>query len=150
MILRFSMSEREQLVTFNRLKRGEITQKGAAKTLGFSTRWVRKKFKRFKEEGDSGLLHKSRGRSSPKKRSKEQVDFILSLFEGHFEDFGPTFAAKKLEELYQIKISKESLRKIMIQNGYWKAKRRKLKHRKMRERKKYYKEYYPIYSRYST
>ena len=62
----------------------------------------------------------------------------MSLFEGQFAGFGPTFAAQKLDELYDIKVSKETLRKAMIAEGHWAGKKRKIKHRKRRERKEYY------------
>ena len=39
--------EREQLSIFKQLKLGEINQGLAAMKLGFTTRWVREKFKRY-------------------------------------------------------------------------------------------------------
>ena len=62
----------------------------------------------------------------------------MSLFEGQFAGFGPTFAVQKLDELYDIKVSKETLRKALIAEGHWAGKKRKIKHRKRRERKEYY------------
>ena len=49
MIIGLSMKEREQIAIFDRLKKKEITQAGAAKALGVTTRWVRKKMKRYLE-----------------------------------------------------------------------------------------------------
>ena len=61
-----SKKERKQLIVFNELKHGEITQAKAALKLGISTRWVRKKYKRYVLQGDAGLVHANRGKSSPR------------------------------------------------------------------------------------
>jgi len=100
MIIGLSMKEREQLVIFEKLKKGEINQLDASKALKISVRWVRKKFKRYKKEGAQGLVHRSRGRSSPKAWAEDQKMFAMSLFEDKFENFGPTFAVEKLKDLY--------------------------------------------------
>ena len=138
MIIGLSMKEREQLVTFNRLKGGEISQAAAAKILSYSIRWIRKKYKRFLKEGDKGLVHRSRGRPSPNSWNQEQKEFAMVLFKESFRNFGPTFAAEKLEELYNIKVSKETMRTSMIEYGYWKASVKKPKYRKQRERKEFF------------
>jgi hypothetical protein len=132
------MKEREQIAIFDRLKKGEISQIAAAKTLGITARWVRKKMKRYLEYGDAGLVHLGRNRPSPKRWVEEERSFAMSLFEGSFAEFGPTLAAEKLEEIYNIKVSKEALRKAMIAEGYWVGKKRKMKHRARRDRKEYY------------
>ena len=105
MILGLSMKGRELIAIFDRLKKKEITQTGAAKALGMTTRWVRKKMKRYLEQGDAGLVHLGRNRPSAKRWPEEERSFTMSLFEGQFAGFGPTFAAQKLEELYDIKVT---------------------------------------------
>jgi hypothetical protein len=138
LILGLSMKEREQIAIFDRLKKKEITQTGAAKALGITTRWVREKMKRYLERGDLGLVHLGRNNPSPKRWPEKERAFVMSLFEGQFAGFGPTFAAQKLEELYDIKVSKETLRRALIVEGYWAGKKRKIKHRSRRDRKEYY------------
>ncbi len=138
MIIGLSMKEREQLVTFNLLKSGKISQGAAAKRLGFTVRWTRIKYKRFLREGDAGLVHRSRGRPSPKAWSQNEKKFAMSLFQEDFEGFGPTFAAEKLEEIHGIKVSREVLRKAMSEHGHWDSRQRKSKHRARRERKEFF------------
>ena len=133
-----NMNERDQLVTFSKLKDGLISQSAAAKILNFSVRWVRKKFKRFIEFGAKGLIHQRRNKPSPKAWDSEEKEFAMKLFEGPFQDFGPTFAAEKLEELYRVKINRETLRQAMISYGHWHGRKRKPKHRKWRERKEHF------------
>ena len=138
MIIGLSMQERDQLVIFNKLRDGLMSQVAAAKALNFSARWVRKKFKRFVKFGAKGLVHQLRNRPSTKVWNSEQKDWVMKLFDGQFQGFGPTFAAEKIKQLYGIKIGHETLRKVMIANGHWRGKKRKPKHRAWRERKEYF------------
>lgn len=132
------MKEREQIAIFDRLKKGELTQIGAAKALGLTPRWIRSKLKRYKEQGALGLVHRGRNKPNGRRWGSEKKKFAMQLFKEVFSGFGPTFAAQKLDALYSIKVSKETLRKAMIENGHWRGKKRKIKHRERRERKKYY------------
>ena len=138
MIIGLSMKEREQIAIFDRLKKKEISQTGAAKALGLTTRWVREKFKRYIQYGDQGLVHMNRNKPSGRRWSQEERDSAMKLFEGPWSDFGPTLASQKLKELHGINVSKETLRKAIITEGYWQGKKRKIMHRKRRERKEYY------------
>jgi len=106
--------------------------------LGLSIRWIREKLKRFIAEGAAGITHQRRGKPSLRCWDAVQKAFAMNLFDKDFHDFGPTFAAEKLKELYGIKISREALRKAMIAHGYWHGRKRKIKHRKWRERKEFY------------
>jgi len=126
--------EREQLIIFEKLKNREISQIEAAFKLKMSTRWVRKKIKRFWKSGAGGIIHKSRGRKSPKQWSEKDRVIALNLLKNEWVGFGPTFAAEKLLELKNIKVSKETIRNVMIEAGLWTRKKRKVKHRKRRER----------------
>jgi hypothetical protein len=51
--------------------------------------------------------------------------------------FGPTFATEKLEERYNIKVSKETIRNIMIAEELWQGKKQKAKRRQWRERRQF-------------
>jgi hypothetical protein len=126
--------EREQLIVFEKLKNNEIKQVEAAFRLGISTRWIRKKFKRYLEIGVEGLVHKNRGRISTKCWCEEEKGLMINLLKSEWDGFGPTFTKEKLEEFYNIKVSKETIRKTLIQEGIHKSKRRRIKHRKRRER----------------
>ena len=49
--------------------------------------------------------------------------------------FGPTLASEKLKERERIEISEETMRKWLVEEGLWEQKRRRLPHRRYRERK---------------
>ncbi len=118
-----SKKERKQSFIFKKLQEGEMTQAAAAKSLGITIRWVRKKFKRFLAEDDAGLAHKNRGKSSSRKWNQQHESIALDLLKGDWHDFGPTFAAEQLAK-QGIKVSSETLRKSMMQAGLWCAKQR--------------------------
>ena len=133
--INMSKKEREQLVVFEKLKTGEITQKEAGLRLGISTRWVRIKYKRYAASGARGLSHKGRGRASPRRWDTKEEAFMITLLQNDWYEFGPTFTAEKLLELHLIKVSKETVRKAMIKSGLWYLKKQKRKHRQWRERR---------------
>lgn len=127
--------EREQSKVFEQVRQGIITQAEAAARLRITDRWVRTKFKRYCQFEDFGLVHKSRGKISSKRWAKENEQLLINLLQNEWHDFGPTFAAEKLEEKYSIKVSREVVRKVMIKAGIWRPKQRRIRHRKRRERK---------------
>jgi hypothetical protein len=50
---------------------------------------------------------------------------VIDLIKTKYPDFGATLAGEKLAKLDGVKLSEETLRKWMIQEGIWKAKKRK-------------------------
>jgi hypothetical protein len=90
----------------------------------------------MKESGESGLTSKKRGKASNRRISLDMETKITTLILDTYYDFGPTLAAEKLEELDNIKVSKETVRQIMIRGGIWKAKSKKRKKvHQLRERR---------------
>lgn len=133
--LTMSDKELKQAKMFELLKSRKIGQKEAAVRLDISPRWIRKKLKRYLEDGDKGLIHGSRGRASPRSWDEKEKKLLIELLGQEWKEFGPTFAAEKLEELHGIEVSKETVRKAMIEAGIWKAKSVRSKHRQRRERR---------------
>src|ERR1700730_15552173 len=116
--------EREQLVVFAKLKNKEITQIEAALQLKVSARWIRTKYKRYKNLGDAGIVHKNRGLESKRRWNDADKEIAIDLLRSEWKGFGPSFAAEKLQELKQIKVSKETLRQAMIEAGVWQNKKK--------------------------
>ena len=112
-----------------------ITQKSVSSILGLSERQVRRLVKVVREEGDCGIIHKSRGRPSNRRISDELRGRALSLYKERYSDFGPTLATEKLSELDGIEISDETLRKWLIAEGFWKKRRKRSIYRQWRPRK---------------
>jgi transposase len=112
-----------------------ITQKTAATMIGLSERQVRRLVKVVREKGDRGIIHALRGRPSNRRIAEEVRGRVLSLYQERYPDFGPTFATEKLSELDGMKLSDETLRKWLIEAGFWKKRRKRSAYRQWRPRK---------------
>ena len=112
----------EQIIA---IEAGKISNGEAARLLGLSRRQTIRVRKRYRSQGTLGLVSKRRGKPSNNKISKAICDKILELIRTKYVDFGPTFLREKLMENHAITLSKETIRKIMIADGVWGAKRRK-------------------------
>lgn len=111
-----------------------ITQKTAAELLSLSQRQIVNLVQRVRKEGDKGIVHKLRGRPSNRKISEKLKDKVIGLYKSKYPDFGPTLASEKLLELNKIKLSRETLRKWLIEKGFWQRQRKSRKHRYWRPR----------------
>ena len=134
----YTMSKKEVKKTeiMSQLAKKLISQKMAAEQLGISIRQVKRIWKKYQENGTEGLIHQSRGKPSHNQTSEELKKRVIDILLEKYRDFGPTLATEKLVEVHGIKISDESVRKIMIEEGLWKQRRRrKLKVFQMRERR---------------
>lgn len=104
---------------------GKLTNKEAATLLQLTIRQVRRLKRRLEQGGVAGLAHQSRGSPSNRAFPKELREKIVMLLHDKYSDFGPTFAAEKLEEELGCQISRETVRKIQQQEGLRKTKKHK-------------------------
>jgi hypothetical protein len=114
-----------------------IKQKEAGELLRICDRQVRRIVRRVREEGEEGVIHRSRGRRAHNATEEKTKARVLWLCETKYNGFGPTLVSEKLFENEKIKKSDETLRKWMITAGMWQEKRKRRKHRRWRERKSY-------------
>lgn len=124
-VISMSSKETERIAIMDKLVAKQIKQKHASRQLGISVRQVQRMVKRYKREGVSGLIHKSRGRVGNKAMKQEKKNSIVLLIKQQYPDFGPTLAAEKLFERDGISVSEEKVRQLMIAEGVWKANQRK-------------------------
>jgi transposase len=134
-ILNMSLKEADRLMVLGAVVKREVTQVRAAEILDLSVRQVRRLAGRIKEGGAEGVIHRSRGKRSPRKLSEEKAAEIIEVVRNRYWDFGPTLAAEKLSEYEGIQISSEKLRQLMLEAGIWKRARRRKKIHTWRERK---------------
>ncbi len=104
---------------------GRLNGTEASKQMGLTVRQAKNIRARVVKEGAMGVIHKSRGRESNRRMPEERIKTIEKMVKEKYYDFGPTFAAEKLEENHQLTIGKEKLRQLMAQWGLWKIKPRK-------------------------
>jgi transposase len=136
-----TMSNREitRLEVMQRLKDKRLVQKEAAQLLGISTRQVKRLWRAYCEKGAQGLVNQRRGRPSNNRMDAGVAQQTLDLIKERYEDFGPTLAHEKLVELHKLQLSRESVRRIMIEEDIWKPKRAKRPSvHQMRERRACY------------
>ncbi len=124
-MLVLSTRDRDRLKVLHEVKQGHLTQREAAEQLKVTDRWVRRLLGRVGREGDRGIVHRLRGRASPRRLGEQRRGKILKLVKAKYRDFGPTLAAEYLGEEDGIAISKETLRQLLTEAGLWRAKRRR-------------------------
>lgn len=126
--------ERDRLRVIHEVEHGHITAKDASVVLRISERQMKRIRKRWREEGDKGLVHKRRGTPSNRRIPDEVRQRAVGLIEAKYPDFKPTFASEKLEA-HGIAVSEETVRKWMIEAGLWKRRKKREHHRERRERR---------------
>lgn len=135
--LRMSGKERNWLVELRKVLEGKETLKDAQRKLGGSYRNAKRKLKRLREEGDGGLVHRSRGRPSNRAKPSELRDLVLGLYRERLMGWGPTLAAEKLGEWGQV-VDHETLRRWLKAEGLWARARKRKAHRRWRAPKEHF------------
>jgi hypothetical protein len=93
--------------------------------LDLSIRQIKRLFQAYKAQGAKGLISARRGKPSNNRLDPQVVQQAFDFIYEHYRDFGPTLAHEKLTEVHQLHISRETVRRIMIQEQIWKPKRAK-------------------------
>ena len=122
-----SVKERDKLKVLHEVEQAHLKQREGAAQLGMSDRGFRKLLKRYRTKKDGAVIHALRGRGSNRRLKEETTRKVLECFRERYRDFGPTLSAEYLEKEVQIKLSRETLRKMLIKEGLWKAKPRKIR-----------------------
>ncbi len=134
-IIKMSIRELKRLKVTQEAIAGQITQAMAAQVLRLSERQVRRLVRVIRSEGEKGVAHKARGKLSNRRIASEIKAKALFSYKEAYIGFGPTLAAEKLLEREGLDISKETLRKWLIEEGLWSRNRKSKTHRRRRERK---------------
>jgi transposase len=131
-VLMMSKKERERKGLFEMVKQGHLTIKQASEQLGLSYRQGRRVYQAYIEEGDAGLIHKSRDQQSNRKHPHRKA--ILALYQEKYEGFGPTLASEYLLKKGYL-VDHETLRRWLISEGLWTRQRKRKEHHPRRERR---------------
>lgn len=111
--LLMSSKERKRAVIFSAVESGSMTLAEASEALGLSRRQVSRVYKRYCAEGDGGLVHRSRGTPSNRRKPPAFQAQVLARYRERYEGFGPTLAAEKLGEDGLV-VAVETLRRWLI------------------------------------
>lgn len=126
-LLTMSKKELTRLEVMKKIEEKRMLQREAAELLSISERHVRRLLKRYREQGQEGLISKRRGMPSNNRLEPDLKQEVIDLLHSHYYDFGPTLANEKLDELHGLKLSTESVRRVMITENLWEPKKRKQK-----------------------
>jgi len=122
-----TQAERDRLVALKKAMKKLITQKQAAEEIGVTERQVRRLLRKLRRKGDRAVIHELRGRPSNRKLSEElEQQAVAVLSDPVYRGFGPTLAAEYLDKKHRITVSKETLRRWMVEAGLWEAGRRRV------------------------
>ena len=135
-LITMSQKELSRLEVMKRLEEKRMKQGEAAARLGISERHVKRLLRAYRDSGAAGLISKRRGKAGNNCLGSQVIQEVRDLIYEQYADFGPTLAHEKLTEVHGLKISRESVRHIMIEEGIWKP--RKVKRppvHQMRERR---------------
>lgn len=121
-----SQRERDRLRVLQEVEQKHLTQVEAARQLNVSDRHVRRMLIRMGERGDGGIIHRLRGQPSNRKLAAALQQKILARVRHRYADFGPTLAAEHLAQ-DGLRVSRETLRKWMIQVALWRPRRQRMK-----------------------
>ncbi len=137
---RLIMNKKERLrkTILDQVIEGHICKKDARRRLGMSDRQFRRIFVKYRREGDSALVHKSRGKASTRAYPLWHKAKVLNVYCDKYLEFGPTLAAEYLTEADHLKVHPETLRLWLKAEGLWLPRRKRKAHRKQRERRARY------------
>lgn len=134
-ILTMSQKELKRVKILEQIERKKITVSEGSEALGISIRQSYRILKRYREQGDEGVIHRSRGKPSNRGYPNELKEEVIRIYRKSYGDFGPTFFTEKLEERHKIKLDHETVRRWLREKGEITATRKHRRHRKKRERK---------------
>lgn len=114
-----TMREIDRLKVIQAVIDGHLMVWKAAERLELSRRQVERLVVRYRSEGASGLISKRNGRPSNHQLPEGIANHTLGLIRDRYADFGPTLACEKLRDCHGVTVSKETIRRLMIEAGLW-------------------------------
>lgn len=110
-------TELERTKVIERVIERRLTAVAAAQQLGLTSRHIGRLVKAYRENGTQGLLSKQRGKRSNRAFTESFKHQVLDIVRDSYADFGPTLAAEKLSERHDILVSRETLRRWLIETN---------------------------------
>ena len=122
-----TQADRDRLVALKKAKKKLITQKEAARELGVTERHVRRLLRALQRRGDQAVVHALRGEPSNRKIEAEvQQKAMGILSQPVYRGFGPTLAAEYLGRKHAIQVSRETVRRWMMEAKLWRARKERV------------------------
>ena len=130
-----SQKELQRVSVISACIKGDMACARAAVLLGLSVRQIKRLKKRMREDGEAALAHANRGRPSHRRLPDAVCQCIVQLARGTYAGFNDHHLCEKLVEREGFSLSRETLRRLLRQNGFGSPrKRRAPAHRQRRVR----------------
>ncbi len=114
-----TMRQLDRLKVLQALADGHLKTGIAAARLGLSTRQTLRLLRRYQVGGAPGLQNRRQGAPGHRQLPPGLESRVRGLIRDSYADFGPTLAAEKLRERHGIDLATETVRRIMIDAGFW-------------------------------
>src|SRR5215212_1574304 len=98
---------------------GRLTMTAAAGLMGVTRRQAHRLAGQFAEHGAAGLRHQARGRPSNRGLGPHVRQMAIAYVTENYRDFGPTLASQMLLDRHGLRVSRETLRTWMREEGLW-------------------------------
>jgi transposase len=132
-VLNLTMQEAERYKVISEVEGGYLKVREAAGILGLSERQVYRIKARVEREGAGGVIHRSKGKNTPLWLTDKIRDKIDHLYKTKYRGFNLTHMTEFLNMEERIRVSRESVRQILLEKGSYTKQRRYPKHRQWRE-----------------
>ena len=133
--LTLNREEQKRLLVMNEVEKKKMRVREAVEVLGISERQGWRILAAYREEGAAGIAHGNRGRRSLRVLGEEIRERVVELAGKKYAGFNHTHLTEMLQEQEGVKISRPSVRRILLGAGMRSPKtRRSSRHRRRRER----------------
>ncbi len=108
----------------------------AVELMALSMRQVRRQRAAYREEGAGGVAHGNRGRQAQNALDAQTAERVVALARQRYRGVNQQHLTELLEEEQQIRLSRSTVRRVLLRAGIRSPQRRRApKHRRRRERK---------------
>ena len=133
--IEMSSKERRRMAVMTRVLERALKLRVAAEMLRISYRQAKRIWRRYRLDGDKGLVHGGRGKRSNRAVAIGQRKRAVALCRKQYRGFGPLLASEHLREDAGLDVSRETLRGWLVAEGLWQVRQRRERHRAARERR---------------
>jgi transposase InsO family protein len=130
-----STKERQRLQVIGRIHHRDTTVAAAAESLQISERQMYRLLRRHKKDGDKGIIHRLRGKTSNSGYALLVRSHVLKLYQERYSDYGPTLFSEMLSQSHHITIDSDTLRRWLKGAKLWNGARAARLHRQKRARR---------------
>ena len=118
-LVAMSVKDLQRIEVLTEVLAGRRSVASAATVLAISDRQVNRLLVRYRDGGGGALIHRARGRTSNNQLEAGVREYAVELIRQSYRDFGPTLATEVLHERHGITVGRETVRKWMVDAGFW-------------------------------